>query len=228
MMLKLIKKFISWIVIFQLTFFSSSYVWAQEIGSLALPQGGSVVSGQVNIDYAAVDRLNVNQASNQAVVNWQSFNVGRDASVHFNQPGSKASILNKVLSGQSIINGKIYSNGRLFLINPTGILTGPNSAIRAEGAVLSTLNLSQQNYLNNNLQFNTNTNSSLVSQGLIEGQYVALMAPQVNNQGTIVSSVATTIAAGDDMLLGISNSNNLTIKISPSKLQAMAKNEGNY
>ncbi|MDC0356959.1 filamentous hemagglutinin N-terminal domain-containing protein [Pelagibacteraceae bacterium] len=226
MTLKLIKKFISWIVIFQLTFFSSSYVWAQEIGSLALPQGGSVVSGQVNIDYAAVDRLNVNQASNQAVVNWQSFNVGRDASVHFNQPGSKASILNKVLSGQSIINGKIYSNGRLFLINPTGILTGPNSAIRAEGAVLSTLNLSQQNYLNNNLQFNTNTNSSLVNQGLIEGQYVALMAPQVNNQGTIVSGVATTIAAGDDMLLGISNSNNLTIKISPSKLQAMAKNEG--
>ena len=225
-MLKLIKKFISWIVIFQLTFFSSSYVWAQDIGSLALPQGGSVVSGQVNIDYAAVDRLNVNQASNQAVVNWQSFNVGRDASVHFNQPGSKASILNKVLSGQSIINGKIYSNGRLFLINPTGILTGPNSAIRAEGAVLSTLNLSQQNYLNNNLQFNTNTNSSLVNQGLIEGQYVALMAPQVNNQGTIVSSVATTIAAGDDMLLGISNSNNLTIKISPSKLKAMASNEG--
>ena len=225
-MFKLINKFVSWIVIFQLTFFSSSYVSAQDIGSLALPQGGSVVSGQVNIDYAAVDRLNVNQASNQAVVNWQSFNVGRDASVHFNQPGSKASILNKVLSGQSIINGKIYSNGRLFLINPTGILTGPNSAIRAEGAVLSTLNLSQQNYLNNNLQFNTNTNSSLVSQGLIEGQYVALMAPQVNNQGTIVSSVATTIAAGDDMLLGISNSNNLTIKISPSKLQAMAKNEG--
>ncbi|MDC1538218.1 autotransporter-associated beta strand repeat-containing protein [Pelagibacteraceae bacterium] len=222
----LIKKFVSWLVIFQLTFFSSPYVWAQDIGSLTLPQGGSVVSGQVNIDYAAVDRLNVNQASNQAVVNWQSFNVGRDASVHFNQPGSKASILNKVLSGQSIINGKIYSNGRLFLINPTGILTGPNSAIRAEGAVLSTLNLSQQNYLNNNLQFNTNTNSSLVSQGLIEGQYVALMAPQVNNQGTIVSSVATTIAAGDDMLLGISNSNNLTIKISPSKLQAMASNEG--
>ena len=225
-MFKLINKIICWLVIFQLTFFSSPYVWAQDIGSLALPQGGSVVSGQVNIDYAAVDRLNVNQASNQAVVNWQSFNVGRDASVHFNQPGSKASILNKVLSGQSIINGKIYSNGRLFLINPTGILTGPNSAIRAEGAILSTLNLSQQNYLNNNLQFNTNTNSSLVNQGLIEGQYVALMAPQVNNQGTIVSSVATTIAAGDDMLLGISNSNNLTIKISPSKLQAMAKNEG--
>ena len=220
------KKIINWICIFIIYFFSSPIVAYSEIDRLALPQGGNVVSGNVNINYAALDRLNVNQTSNQAIVNWQSFNVGRDASVHFNQPGSKASILNNVLSGRSIINGSIYSNGRLFLVNPTGILTGPHSAIKAEGAVLSTLNLSKQNYLNNNYQFNTNSNSSLVNQGLIEGQYVALIAPQVNNKGTIITSAATTIAAGDDVLLGISDSNNLTVKVSPSKLQAMAKNEG--
>ena len=84
----------------------------------------------------------------------------------------------------------------------------------------------KQNYLNNNYQFNTNSNSSLVNQGLIEGQYVALIAPQVNNKGTIITSAATTIAAGDDVLLGISDSNNLTVKVSPSKLQAMAKMRG--
>ncbi len=220
------KKIIKWICIFIIYFFSSPIVAYSEIDRLALPQGGNVVSGKVNINYAALDRLNVNQTSNQAIVNWQSFNVGRDASVHFNQPVSKASILNNVLSGRSIINGSIYSNGRLFLVNPTGILTGPHSAIKAEGAVLSTLNLSKQNYLNNSYQFNTNSNSSLVNQGLIEGQYVALIAPQVNNKGTIITSAATTIAAGDDVLLGISDSNNLTVKVSPSKLQAMAKNEG--
>ena len=220
------KKTLNWICIFIIYFFSAPVVSYSEIDRLALPQGGNVVSGNVNINYAALDRLNVNQSSNQAIVNWQSFNVGKDASVHFNQPGSKASILNNVLSGRSIINGSIYSNGRLFLVNPTGILTGPHSAIKAEGAVLSSLNLSKQNYLNNNYQFNTNSNSSLVNQGLIEGQYVALIAPQVNNKGTIITSAATTIAAGDDVLLGISDSNNLTVKVSPSKLQAMAKNEG--
>ena len=84
-----------------------------------------------------------------------------------------------LLSGQSIINGSIFSNGRLILVNPTGILTGPTSAIRSEGAILSTLNLTNQNYLNNNYNFSTNNNSSLINEGNIEGEYVALLSPQL-------------------------------------------------
>ena len=83
------KKILSWICIYLITFFSFPIHVYAELDRLALPQGGNVVSGQVNINYAAIDQLNVNQSTNQAIVNWQTFNVGRDASVHFINPDLK-------------------------------------------------------------------------------------------------------------------------------------------
>jgi len=220
-----IKKIITYLLIFQLSYFSALPL-AYAIDSLTLPTGGTVISGTVNIQQPSISQLNVNQSSNQAIVNWNTFNVGSQASVHFNQPGATSSILNNVLSGQSIINGSIYSNGRLYITNPTGILTGPTSAIRAEGVVLSTLNLSQQNFLNNQFQFNTNQSSKIENQGSIEGNYVALISPEVNNKGVIISNAATTLAAGDDVLLGISDSNSLTVRVNPSMLKTLVNNEG--
>ena len=220
-----IKKTIAYLLIFQLSYFSALPL-AHAIDPLTLPTGGTVISGTVNIQQPSISQLNVNQTSNQAIVNWNTFNVGSQASVHFNQPGATSSILNNVLSGQSIINGSIYSNGRLYITNPTGILTGPTSAIKAEGVVLSTLNLSQQNFLNNNLQFNTTQSSNIENQGSIEGKYVALISTEVNNKGAIVSNVATTLAAGDDILLGISDSNSLTVRVNPSTLKTLVNNEG--
>ena len=110
-----IKKIITYLLIFQLSYFSALPL-AYAIDSLTLPTGGTVISGTVNIQQPSISQLNVNQSSNQAIVNWNTFNVGSQASVHFNQPGATSSILNNVLSGQSIINGSIYSNGRLILL----------------------------------------------------------------------------------------------------------------
>ena len=92
--------------------------------------------------------------------------------------------------------------------------------------VLSTLNLSQQNFLNNQFQFNTNQSSKIENQGSIEGNYVALISPEVNNKGVIISNAATTLAAGDDVLLGISDSNSLTVRVNPSMLKTLVNNEG--
>ena len=152
----LINKFINWFLIFFLSLTSTnSYVFAQNIDQFALPTGGKVVSGNITINQPNIGRLDVNQTTKQGIVNWNTFNVGSSASVYFNQPTNKSTILNNVVSGKSIINGSIFSNGRLILVNPTGILMGPTSAVRAEGAILSTLNITNQNYLNNNLEFSS-------------------------------------------------------------------------
>ena len=222
------RNFISYFLIFFVSISSSNPIaFAGTVDALTLPTGGNVVTGSVSISQNNSGRMDVSQSSNQAIVNWDTFNVGSSASVHFNQPTSRSSILNNVLSGQSIINGSIFSNGQLILVNPTGILTGPTSAIRSEGAILSTLNLTNQNYLNSTYNFSTNYNSTLINEGKIEGEYVALLSPIITNKGTINTNVATSLAAGDNLKLSISDSNLLTVSINPSKIKSSINNEGN-
>ena len=222
------RNFISYFLIFFVSISSSNPIaFAGTVDALTLPTGGNVVTGSVSISQNNSGRMDVSQSSNQAIVNWDTFNVGSSASVHFNQPTSRSSILNNVLSGQSIINGSIFSNGQLILVNPTGILTGPTSAIRSEGAILSTLNLTNQNYLNKIYNFSASSNSNLLNEGKIEGEYIALLSPSITNKGTITTNVATSLAAGDDIRLSIGDSNLLTVSVNPSKLKTLVKNEGN-
>ena len=224
--MKRLKSFLTWLFIYLLSI-GNPYTYSfADIAATTLPTGGNVISGNVTISIPEVGKMDVNQTSNQGIVNWDTFNVGSSASVHFNQPTSRSSILNNVLSGQSIINGSIFSNGRLILVNPTGILTGPTSAIRSEGAILSTLNLTNQNYLNSTYNFSTNNNSTLINEGNIEGEYVALLSPIITNKGTINTNVATSLAAGDNLKLSISDSNLLTVSVNPSKIKSSINNEG--
>jgi len=225
--MKRLKSFLTWLFIYLLSI-GNPYTYSfADITATTLPTGGNVISGNITISTPEVGKMDVNQTSNQGIVNWDTFNVGSSASVHFNQPTSRSSILNNVLSGQSIINGSIFSNGRLILVNPTGILTGPTSAIRSEGAILSTLNLTNQNYLNSTYNFSTNNNSTLINEGNIEGEYVALLSPIITNKGTINTNVATSLAAGDNLKLSISDSNLLTVSVNPSKIKSSINNEGN-
>ena len=91
----LFKQLVNWFLIIFLTLTSTnSYVFAQNIDQFALPTGGQVISGDININQPSVGRLNINQTTQQGIVNWNTFNVGSSASVHFNQPTNKSTILN--------------------------------------------------------------------------------------------------------------------------------------
>ena len=82
-----------------------------------LPQGGVVSRGSVNINTSSTPAGNalmtVNQTSNRAVIDWNSFNVGANAKVQFNQPSSSAVVLNQILGNNaSQIYGQISANGQ--------------------------------------------------------------------------------------------------------------------
>ena len=82
------------------------------------PTGGMVVAGGASIAQSATTTT-IDQASQRAAINWQSFNVGASKRVTFAQPSASAVALNRVTGPDpSQIAGRIDANGQIVLGQP--------------------------------------------------------------------------------------------------------------
>ena len=107
-----------------------------------LPTGGNVTAGSATIVSPNSNTLNINQSTNQAIINWQSFSVGQGATVNFNQPGASSSTLNRVIgTSASMIDGMIRAPGTVILVNPNGIAISKTGRIDVGSFAASTLNI---------------------------------------------------------------------------------------
>ena len=114
----------------------------------ANPAGGSIVYGDVSIGAGTGGNLQIQQSSANAIVNWDSFSIQAGELTQFIQPGTNSAILNRVTGGDlSAIHGALQGNGNVFLINPSGILVGAGGTIDVHGLVLSTLDVSNGEFL---------------------------------------------------------------------------------
>ncbi|HLH93833.1 MAG TPA: hypothetical protein VKW08_01810, partial [Xanthobacteraceae bacterium] len=59
------------------------------------PNGGAVVGGSATIQGQGTSAVTINQLSQNAIINWQTFNLGSGESATFNQPNSAAVVLNR-------------------------------------------------------------------------------------------------------------------------------------
>lgn len=124
------------------------------------PTGETVISGTVTVTdrQQTPNRTVVNQSSNSAIVNWNSFDVSTGHTVQFAQPNSSSVILNRVVGGSaSQIFGNIEANGRVFIVNPQGVMFGQGSQVDVGGLVASTLDISDSNFTSGNYVFERST-----------------------------------------------------------------------
>lgn len=77
--------------------------------------------------------------SQNAFLQWQSFNLDAGQSVRFHQPSPGSVVFNQIQDAQpSQIFGKISADGFLVLMNPSGFHFGPDAHVAAAGLVVST------------------------------------------------------------------------------------------
>ena len=112
------------------------------------PQGANVQHGDVNVERPDDTTTRVNQDSQDAIINWERFDVGVNESVEFDQPGASARALNRVVQhNPSEIRGSLTADGQIYLVNPAGILFGPSSTVNAAKLYAAAGGMSNEDFL---------------------------------------------------------------------------------
>jgi len=185
----------------------------------ANPVGPQIVHGQVGFSRQGAT-LNITNSPG-AIINWQGFSIGAGETTRFIQQNAASSVLNRVVTAApSELLGNLYSNGRVFLINPAGILVGQGARIDVAGFVASTLNLSNADFLAGRMNFQALPGAGgILNQGQISasGGQVYLVAPQVENQG-VISAVNGEIilAAGKSVQIADTSTPGVRVEVSAS------------
>jgi filamentous hemagglutinin family protein len=178
-------------------------LFAQTIDPATTPQGGNVVAGTASISQAGTNTT-INQGSQNAAIDWQSFNVGANANVQFVQPNASAITLNRVVSSDpSIIAGVITANGQIVIINQSGVVFTKGSEVNAQSLLVATSNISNADFMAGKLNFTgtPNPGASIVNNGTLtaaKAGLVGLVAPQVANNGVITAQLGQVVLAGAD------------------------------
>ncbi|OEC32624.1 hypothetical protein A7D25_23160, partial [Pseudomonas sp. 21C1] len=195
-----------------------------------LPSGGQVVSGSGAINQPNASQMVIDQASNKLAIDWQSFDIAAGNKVTFNQPGRDAIALNRVLGADgSKIMGQLDANGRVFLINPNGVLFGAGAQVNVGGLVASTLNISDSDFEAGNYKFKGNaSNASVTNNGQIsaaDGGSIALLGGTVSNNGVIVANQGTVaLAAGNAVTLDFAGDGLLNVQVDEAVVDALVEN----
>lgn len=185
----------------------------------ALPGGAQTVHGQVSVHTQGAQMTVRNSPG--AIIQWQNFSIGREASVYFDQANSSSKVLNRVVGNDpSQILGQLGSNGQVWLLNPNGVLFGRDARVDVGSLVTSTLRLNDADFLAGRAHFFADAgdgNALLRNEGSLRsslGGQVILIGAQVENDGRIEAPGGqVALAAGRSVELVDTGAPHLSVRV---------------
>ncbi len=201
-------------------------------GRSILPQGGSVAAGHAMIGAPSNNSLTVNQSSQNAVINWNSFSIGRPNTVTYHQPNPSSATLNRVTGNTpSSIAGRLNANGQIYLVNPNGVAITKTGVVNVGGGFVgSTLGTDDSDFMNGKRKFKGNGHSASVSNaGRItagKGGFVALIGGTVSNSGTIrVPLGKVGLGSGESVTLDVNGDGFMQVAVPTASKAADGKGQ---
>ncbi|MFM1960819.1 MAG: hypothetical protein RL588_2336, partial [Pseudomonadota bacterium] len=174
-------------------------------GSPELPTGGVFVAGSGSITNPSASALQVRQSTARGVIDWRSFSIGQGGVVTI--LNGQGATLNRVTGGQmSILRGGLTATGSVYLVNPQGVVVGPEGRILAGGTIgLSTRDIATSAFMGGgSLNARGDSVGEVTNLGRILSRRgdVFLVGASVLNGGEISAPGGVAgLAAGDDVLM---------------------------
>jgi filamentous hemagglutinin family protein len=165
------------------------------------PQGGIVVAGSASIGHGP-STTTIDQASQRAVINWPSFDVGSQQTVTVDAPSATAVTLMRVTGPiPTQIAGRVNSNGQVVITNAAGVDFYKGSQVNTSGLLVSAAGIGNQNFTVGKLVFSqaprpnaTVTNAGKITVG--QAGVMGMLAPAVVNQGVITATLGSVALLG--------------------------------
>ncbi|MEN9932978.1 MAG: hypothetical protein RIS17_1551, partial [Pseudomonadota bacterium] len=172
------------------------------------PPQFAVNAGTISNVVTSTDGLTttITQTSQRAVLDWTQLSVAAGSTLAFAQPNANAVTLNRVATGgpTTVIDGTISANGKVWILNPSGLFIGATGRITTAGFLASTGSINAADFMAgaNRLTISGATDASIVNQGQINitaaagTGYAVLAGRQVQNgQGSATEAGSAIIAA---------------------------------
>ena len=192
--------------------------------------------------------MTIEQTQSRAILNWDSFNVGRNTTLQFKQNASDAA-LNRVVGASakpSEIHGAIKADGTVLVVNQNGVIFTGTSQVNARNLVAAAATITDQQFRDKGIYTDANgtlpTFKDALGQIQVQagaridtaasttatkgGGYVLLLGREVHNAGAIATPGGqTALAAGDDFYIrkGYGTDGNLKSTTAGNEVSATLK-----
>lgn len=186
----------------------------------SLAQGWQNAKGPQQTQADGKTTVKIEQTADKAILNWETFNVGRNTTVDFAQQSNWA-VLNRVNDPNaraSQIQGQIKGNGTVMLINRNGIVFSGSSQVNVRNLVAAAANITDIQFRDRGLFFDSTgtqpTFTDAAGKVLVErgasiethkpaasidaGGYALLLGNEVQNDGNINTAKGQTVLAAGD------------------------------